>query len=297
MLPKFTLETLMASSEERAKLKESLLNLGAIDLHVESFAWDLVEKINKVTLSFFQKEENYKNQYRLKEPPIRGYVGVGEENLAQALGTGDIPDLCMKYSWARENNIFPHKEFKEIWEAYFNALYYIARQMTQVICEVFALVPDEEGKKHLYDGEGCLRYLYYPKVSQKTQKLAMEEHSDLGLLTLSPGISEENSFSYEIAGEEGYVQPIPQKNFFTLILGDSFQHISSGLLKAVRHRVVQNRADQERKSIAFFYLPQPELNLTLNQGSSFGGLYKKGMKFFGELMDEDFASYIKPSGR
>ncbi|OEJ99152.1 hypothetical protein A8C32_08235 [Flavivirga aquatica] len=66
------------------------------------------------------------------ELPLIGYTELNEESTAIALKTKITPDMCMKYTWTKDN-VYPNERFNKLWKAYQEKVSELAKKIITLI--------------------------------------------------------------------------------------------------------------------------------------------------------------------
>lgn len=296
-LESFTYQELVSLSDvTQQRMRKAFLNQRAIIIKKHNISAQLFHEFEKVNQDFFDKSQQEKDKYRSDQFPLTGYKCFKAENLGEFLKMGDYPDLCEKYSWNAYTNQYPDIQFKYIYDTYYQAMGQIAQLVLKNIRRAFSkdLNCSDVEWNYLLNGHNTLRHLQYPGVGEE-QDMGMVPHHDLGCLSIINQSTNQDFSSLELEINNEFL-PIKTHEYDLIILmGEIFNHISHGLLKACRHRVKNyNHTKGKRTSTIYFSNPHPNFDLTRYTGSNFDGLFTGGVKTYGELLKRDMQEYVNP---
>jgi isopenicillin N synthase-like dioxygenase len=215
---------------------------------------------------------------RPKPEQSRGYVGVGEENLAYgvdraatdlkeffAIGPVDVPDEPYYTNPGAypsfAPNVWPARPpgLRATYEAYYRAMERLAADLMRA----FALALDlpegffrDKTDRHI----SGIRVINYPEqpAAPADGQLRAGPHSDYGALTILRAENVPGGLQVlNRAGAWVDVQPVPDS--FVVNLGDLMMHWTNDRWISTLHRVVNPPRDRalgsRRQSIVFFYQP------------------------------------------
>jgi isopenicillin N synthase-like dioxygenase len=100
--------------------------------------------------------------------------------------------------------------------------------------------------------------LYYPPRGDEAG-LSAGAHTDFGCLTL---LAQQEIEGLEVLSKQGDWQVVPVRDDALVVnIGDMLARWTNDLYASTQHRVV-NRSDKPRYSMAFFFDPDPDADLT-----------------------------------
>jgi len=239
----------------------------------------LVRQMHDVSRAFFDLPVEEKQRVRRPKPEqSRGYIGVGEENLAYgldqpatdlkeffAIGPVDVPDEPY-YTGAAAYpsfapNLWPARPpgLRAIYVAYYRAMERLAGDLMRA----FALALDlpeaffrDKTDRHI----SGIRVINYPDQPQAPApgQLRAGPHSDYGALTILK--TENVPGGLQVLNRAGlWVDVEPVAESFVINLGDLMMHWTNDRWISTLHRVVNPPRDRalgsRRQSIVFFHQP------------------------------------------
>jgi len=148
--------------------------------------------------------------------------------------------------------------WRETMQAYYEACTRLSRQLMQAFA--LSLELDETH----FDADltlpmATLGPLYYPPRPQDEAILSAGAHTDFGCLTL---LAQDDVAGLEVQDTQGVWHIVPPRTDALVVnIGDMLARWTNDLYASTRHRVV-NRSDRARYSIAFFFDPDPEADLS-----------------------------------
>lgn len=297
-LESFTYQELASLSDQtQQRLRKALLNQRAIIIKKHNISAQLFQEFAKVNQDFFNQNQLEKEKYQSDQFPLTGYKKFKAENLGEFMKLGHYPDLCEKYSWNAYTNSYPDIQFKYIYDTYLQAMSQIAQIVLKNIRRAFSkdLPCSDDEWNYLINGHNTLRHLQYPGVGEK-QELGMVPHHDLGCLSIINQQCQNKIYSaLELEINDEFTQIKTDDHDLVIMIGEVFNHISHGLLKACRHRVKNyNHPEARRTSTICFVNPHPNFDLTQFAGSDFDGLFTGNVRTYGELLKKDIQEYVNP---
>jgi len=109
---------------------------------------------------------------------------------------------------------------------------------------------------------------YYPKQIARQSiapDLRLSEHPDVSLMTVFPN-GVDACFQYQDPATKQWCSVDPHRPM--AFAGHLLEWLTDGQIKALNHRVIYDRADNERCSFALFSLPYPDTRLTSLAGAT-----------------------------
>src|SRR5262245_39153187 len=239
----------------------------------------LIERMDRVSRAFFDLPLADKQKVaRPKPEQSRGYIGVGEENLAYGVGTAttdlkeffaigpvDVPDAPYYTAPAAypsfAPNVWPERpaELRDVYTAYYRALERLAAEVMRAfalaldLCEEFFA---DKIDRHI----SGIRVINYPDqpVAPPPDQLRAGAHSDYGALTI---LKAENApGGLEVLNRTGeWVDVKPAAGAFVVNIGDLMMHWTNDRWVSTLHRVTNPPRDaalgSRRQSVVFFFQP------------------------------------------
>ena len=239
----------------------------------------LIDRMDQVSRAFFDLPLADKQEVaRPKPEQSRGYIGVGEENLAYGVGTAttdlkeffaigpvDVPDTPYYAAPAAypsfAPNVWPERpaELRETYTAYYWAMERLAAE----VMRAFALALDlpeaffaDKIDRHI----SGIRVINYPDqpVAPPSGQLRAGAHSDYGALTILK--AENVPGGLQVLNRAGdWVDVRPPAGAFVINIGDLMMHWTNDRWVSTLHRVVNPPRDaalgSRRQSVVFFFQP------------------------------------------
>jgi isopenicillin N synthase-like dioxygenase len=147
-------------------------------------------------------------------------------------------------------------------QAYYDACERVSRQLMQA----FALslnLQDDHFEADLQAPMATLGALYYPPLAPAQTSLSAGAHTDFGCLTL---LAQSQIEGLEILNKQGQWQAIPALDDALVVnIGDMLARWTNDLYASTQHRVV-NKGEVARYSLAYFFDPDPDADLTALPG-------------------------------
>jgi isopenicillin N synthase-like dioxygenase len=240
----------------------------------------LVERMARVSRAFFDLP--LEDKLRVKRPrpeQSRGYIGIGDENLAYsrgdtgatdlkeffAIGPVDVPDE--PYYRRPEAypsfapNVWPERPhgFREAWTAYYRAMEGLAGITMRLLARALDLPEDffrDKTDRHI----SGIRVINYP--DQPTEPLPGQlragPHTDYGAVTIL--CSDDAPGGLQVLDRSGDWRDVePPGDGFVLNIGDLMQRWTNDRWLSTMHRVVNPPREaargSRRQSIVFFHQP------------------------------------------
>ena len=239
----------------------------------------LVRRMYDVSRAFFDLPTAEKQRVgRPKPEQSRGYIGVGEENLAYgvgrdttdlkeffAIGPVDVPDEPYYSAPAAypsfAPNVWPERppELRAIYVEYYRAMERLAGHLMRAFALALDLPEDffrDKTDRHI----SGIRVINYPDQPQApaSGQLRAGARSDDGALTILK--AENVPGGLEVLNRAGeWVAVAPVADSFVINLGDLMMHWTNDRWISTLHRVANPPRDaalgSRRQSIVFFYQP------------------------------------------
>ena len=152
------------------------------------------------------------------------------------------------------------------WQATMQAYYDACERVSRQLMQAFALslnLPDDYFSPHLQAPMATLGALYYPPLEPSQTSLSAGAHTDFGCLTL---LAQRQIEGLEIFNKQGQWQAIPAHDATLVVnIGDMLARWTHDMYASTQHRVV-NKAKAARYSLAYFFDPDPDADLTALPG-------------------------------
>lgn len=232
-------------------------------------------------MNFFEHSSaEEKHRVTTRTPTIRrGYSGLEAESTAQVTSTGEYSDYSMSFSMGIGENLFPSREFEQVWAGYFNQLYGIAQATAREVLSAAGAAAGGGGTDELLDGDPVLRLRYFPEVPEdriaEEEPLRMAPHYDLSIITLIHQTPCANSFVSLQAKIGDTMVDLPFVQDAIIVMGGAVATLmSGGAVLAPRHHVLAPPADKRvgsgRTSSVFFFRPSPDFTFSVSAARRFG---------------------------
>jgi isopenicillin N synthase-like dioxygenase len=240
----------------------------------------LLVRMDEVSRAFFDLPLEEKLRVKRPRPEqSRGYIGVGDENLAYsrgdrstldlkeffAIGPVDVPDDTYHRrpeaypSFAP--NLWPERpaEMRAVWTEYYRAM----EGLAWTIMRIFALALDlPEGffQRYVDRHISGIRAINYPDqpVAPEAGQLRAGAHTDYGAVTILK--SENAPGGLQVMNRRGeWVDVVTSPGSFVCNIGDLMQRWTNDRWTSTMHRVVNppraRALGGRRQSIVFFHQP------------------------------------------
>ncbi len=254
--------------------------------------------LQEVSESFFAQSVEDKMQYYIGDSVNhRGYVPITEignysdekERVYEAFDIGFDADISSKGWDLKGPNIYPNypQNMKQVLRAYYQSMFYIGKTILNLIANYYGITVNEI-EKNLQAPAAQLRLIHYLKndILLSNDDVSMGAHTDYELFTIiyqsSPGL-----MSFSKSEREWKNIPV-YKNTLLVMGGDILEHLTSGKISSLLHRVVST--GEERYSFPFFMNFDFESEISSFDGANCEKI-KVGEHLLGQLY-RDFP-YIK----
>lgn len=235
---------------------------------------ELIEEAFATSAQFFAAEDGLKRSALYSGASgNRGYVPMKGEaldpgkpaDLKEAFNIGleldnDDPEIKAGVKFRAINLWPPMAGFKETALAYFDACLGLGRQLHRAFARDLGLDPGFFADK-LDRPMAVLRLLHYPPAPAKveTGQLGAGEHTDYGCVTL---LATDGVGGLEVRTRAGEWLNAPHiRGAFVCNIGDCLMRWTNDIYVSTPHRVV-SPAGRERFSIAFFFDPNPDADIS-----------------------------------
>jgi isopenicillin N synthase-like dioxygenase len=240
----------------------------------------LVDRMFQVSREFFDRPLAEKLAVARPRPEqSRGYLGLGDENLAYSLGNQDTVDLKEFFAIgpidvgtdeyyqrpgaypAFAPNVWPARPgtLRPTFEAYYRAV----EAVGFLLMRIFALALDlpeaffrDKVDRHI-SGIRVINYPAQPEAPPPGQ-LRAGAHSDFDAVTILKADQAPGGLQVQNRGGE-WVDVVPVADSFICNIGDLMMHWTNDRWISTLHRVVnpprERGTDSRRMSVAFFFQP------------------------------------------
>ena len=239
-------------------LYEGLKESGFIVLKKHSVDTSVLSEAYSLSKDFFEKKEDYKNNYISKVNEYqRGYTPYKIEKAKDAKAV----DLKEFYQIGCDDNLYPTEEFERI----FSKLYEELQDCSGIILK--ALTSSLNLKDDFFDpmldgGNHILRLLHYPPISEDEPEdsIRAAAHEDINLITLL--VAAEGKGLQLQDNDGNWIDIETEKGDIVVDTGDMMSRITNNHLPATTHRVVNgNQKKNSRYSMPFFCHPRSDIML------------------------------------
>ena len=251
-----------------AKLLATCHDPGFFYLTGHGIPAELDAAILSATRAFFQLPEASKKNLAIgNSPHFRGYTILGDEMTAghndwrEQLDFGPEeevhdpgPDGPAWLQLRGPNQWPPVDGFKKTVETWLQQIEHLGLALMRALaCGLGqpAAYFDDRMTPCPYTRLKLIRYPGQPEVVDRSQGLGL--HHDSGLFTM---ILQDGTSGLEIERDGRMISVDPLAGSYVVNLGEMFQAMSNGYLRATRHRVVSPPEGQERISVACFLNPR-----------------------------------------
>ena len=249
-------------------------NTGFLLINGHGINKKIINNIWSVVDIFFDQPINLKERVR---PPFKGYpygyLGHGIEALAHSKGNKTPPDLKESFNagpisipksvnqkdaleFCYAPSLWPEiSNFKNYWIEYYNSMQNLAWRIMRALA--LALNLDENYfNSYINEPISALRALNYPSLQDivlPNQQMA-GAHTDYGSLTIL--LPKDETRGLQIQNLDGEWIDIPcDPNVFVVNIGDLMAQWTNDRWVSTLHRVVPNKNNTPRRSLAFFHQP------------------------------------------
>ena len=233
----------------------------------------IIDNIWSVVDLFFEQSIQFKQKI---SPPYKGYpygyLAKGLEALAYSKGEKTPPDLKESFNagpllipdsisdkealeFCYAPSLWPEiLNFQKYWSEYYNSMQTLSARLMRSFA--LALNLDETYFDQYIDKNiSALRALNYPPVQKILPKQQMAgAHTDYGSLTIL--LPKDNTSGLQIKNLAGEWIDVPcDPNIFVCNIGDLMAQWTNDRWVSTLHRVVPNKNNNNRRSLAFFHQP------------------------------------------
>ncbi|CAL1390752.1 unnamed protein product [Linum trigynum] len=256
-VPVIDLQKLLSSSShhrhvsELDRLHDACQNWGFFQLVNHGVSEELVERVKKEVVEFFNLPLEEKQKYSQKQGDIEGYGQAFVKSEEQKLDWADMFFVTALPKHLRKPHLFPKLPLplRETLEEYSAAQK--ATAMTILYQTAKALRMDEDDMTELFEqGLQQFRMNYYPPCPQPEMAMGFNPHSDAVGLTILLQITTDTQ-GLQIKKDGNWVPVVPLPNAFIVNVGDILEIMSNGIYKSIEHRATVN-SERERISLATF---------------------------------------------
>lgn len=263
-----------ARSRIAAEIDAACRSAGFFCLRNHGIPQSVIDDCFVAAAEFFALPASEKEKISISRSPChRGWYRIGEEildpvnnargDLKEGLKIGfDCPadHPRMKAGVALHGpNQWPNiAGWREVMERAYESYSILSGQIMQMIAIGLAL-PENFFQKWLTQPMATLSPILYPAQTNSNQ-IGAGAHTDFGCLTL---LFQRGIAGLEIQDRAGNWLSIPADETCVVVnIGDMLARWTNDIYQSTRHRVV-NKSDRPRQSIAFFYDPDPDADLTV----------------------------------
>jgi len=255
---------------------------------------DLQRRHMELQEKFFKLPQQLKERLRLcEESPVRGYFGVGGEDLDSVVETkvdaANNKDVISKsrkdlkealdtngVPWSRPHggyiaeifaqpSCLPEEdelaEFKDVLERYASEMFRVSRRLLEIMALILEK-PRDFFEQHLTNPVATHRLLHYWPIKDFETQIGVGAHTDYGLLTV---LKQDMTGGLQVlnAKDGKWVHCCPTENAFVVNLGDMIGRWTAHRFKSTVHRVVTTSAS-ERYSVPYFL--EPNMDTVIKYG-------------------------------
>lgn len=240
----------LRSNDFKREFTDSLINTGFAVVTHHGIDFGLIKEAQESWRYFFNRDEDFKNEYVNPTDSNMGYTGRGGE---KAVGAKKA-DLKEFYHWKPGFKVPMGVATPTI--KLFNALEDVGGQLLHALN---GLGSDLNYQKVCESSDNTLlRALYYPALGdfhETNGAVRAAAHEDINFITLlvaasAPGL--------QVQDKNGEWHSVPfEENSIVVNVGDSLQLASGGLFKSTTHRVVNPKNNStDRISLPLFVHPK-----------------------------------------
>ncbi|MCZ2723002.1 isopenicillin N synthase family oxygenase [Marinomonas sp. 15G1-11] len=261
-IPVIDLSSLLDGSNEYAVAKnigDVCENVGFMYIKNHGVPQSLIDRMYQLSQMFFALSLEQKSELdiALSGKTLRGYIKTYAENVNPTV-TNDLKE-CLdlaKDSNGKQpffgTNPYPKMlpEFKEVYEAYYDHMMVLGRNLVKAIALSLDL-PADYFEALQKDPITIQRFLHYPPqtgmISEK--EIGVGEHTDYGFLTI---LSQDSIGGLQVRNRAGeWISAPPIDGTFIVNIGDLVQTFTNDKYISTMHRVI-NAGDKDRYSMPFF---------------------------------------------
>lgn len=251
------------------QVKAACLDKGFFQIINHNVPESLRQSIMQQTKAAFDLDDDTKLKYnKANNTWNRGFEAMG----TQILEEGTLPEVKEGFYIGRDlaedhpafvarrfncgPNYYPPalgSKFKEITDAYYAAVFKLAREVLTVLALTLEL-EENYFTDFIDDAVGTIRLIHYPQTNKGTSddvlRRGIGAHTDFGALTLlmQDTVSGLQVWDKEV---EDWYDVVPLEGAYVVNLGNLMQRWTNDIYKSNLHRVI-NKSGLERYSIPFF---------------------------------------------
>ena len=254
---------------------------------------DLVERVHRVSRSFYDLPDEQKANYKAAR---RGYFGAGKQTVAKSMDDRTTPPdtheiFVMGRDWfdpadpyfsgpiaqkVFSKNNWPTivEGFEEAWIEYYNEMEKLAKRLMRIF-ELALDLPDgwfwERGNRHM----STMSAINYPAPTGDPlpNQRRLGAHTDFGAFTLLK--AENKPGSLEVQAKDGVWEAVPiLPDAYIVNVGDMLKRWTNDVWESSLHRVTNPPrdagGDSRRLSLVFFFHPNHDAIITPMVGRDMG---------------------------
>jgi isopenicillin N synthase-like dioxygenase len=241
---------------------------------------DLLDRMDRVSRAFFDLPLEEKLRVKRPRPEqSRGYIGIGDENLAASQGDRSTSDLKEFFAIGPVDvpeddyhrrpeaypsfapNLWPERpaELRAAWTAYYRAMESLAGNIMQMFALALDL-PQAFFRPYVDRHISGIRVINYPDQPEApgARQLRAGSHTDYGAVTILK--SENAPGGLQVLNRAGeWVDVVTAPGSFVCNIGDLMQRWTNDRWVSTVHRVVnpprERALSSRRQSVVFFHQP------------------------------------------
>ncbi|MGG7566020.1 isopenicillin N synthase family dioxygenase [Rhodovulum sp. DZ06] len=261
-----------------AALRAACLDKGFFYCAGHGIPQGLVDAAFAETRAFFDRPEAEKLAVdKALSPCNRGYERLGGQTLEAGAGPDrkegfyiglELPEDDPRVAAGRFNrgpNLWPRDQpgFRPVMRAYFAAMQDLGERLMRGIALSLDL-PEDHFDAFCRDPLATLRLLHYPPATGAAGERGAGAHTDFGGLTL---LLQDDNGGLQVFDNktDSWIAAAPIPGTFVINLGDMIARWTNDRYRSTLHRVV-NSSGKERYSIPFFYVGNPDVEVTALPG-------------------------------
>jgi len=222
---------------QESELRKCILEKGLFYLKDYDIQESEHELLKTTTLNFFERNVDEERDRVIINIPgtRRGYSQLESESTARMFNNGNYTDYSVCYSMGLCDNVFPSKDFEQIWTNYFHRMYSTSQEIAKIVLEA-GVADCGESIHEFVKCDPVLRFRHYPEVPENRcseyEPLRLAPHHDRSIVTLIHQTPCANGFvSLQYEDRNGYLDVPFVPNTLLVMCGAVAAIVSNGKVR------------------------------------------------------------------
>ncbi|GMI79164.1 hypothetical protein like AT1G52820 [Hibiscus trionum] len=232
----------------KAQVQQALQEFGCFQALFDKIPLEIRETIFSASEELFDLPLEIKSQ-NVSKTPYHGYIGQHPKiPLFESINFDDAHVL--ENVEAQTRTFWPqgNTSFSEIIQSYAKGIIELDQMIKRMILEIFQV--EKYMDEHMKSSEYLLKLIRYEGPRTSEPQVGLGAHTDLDLVTILYQ-NKVNGLGVQSSSTGEWIDCIPSKESFIVIIGESLYAWLNGRLKATYHRVMLS-GDKPRYSVGLF---------------------------------------------